>query len=111
MFTVDQALAESGVPKEELYDVLATPEGQDRALAKLDTIKDDTIWWSAAAETPQLLADGEVVMGSTYNGRLFSAIAEQDENEPTLVHLRIEYELVRSSRRANLVFPFYLDQA
>ena len=27
--------------------------------------------------TPQLLADGEVVMGFTYNGRLFSVIEEQ----------------------------------
>ena len=37
------------------------------------------IWWSAGADTPQLLADGEVFMGSTYNGRLFSAIVEQDQ--------------------------------
>jgi hypothetical protein len=37
------------------------------------------IWWSAGAETPQLLADGEVVMGSTYNGRLFSVIEEQNQ--------------------------------
>lgn len=42
---------------------------------------------------------------------VLSAIAEQDESDPALVHLRLEYELVRSSRRANLVFPFYLDQA
>ena len=33
----------------------------------------------AAAEPPQLLADGEVFMGSTYNGRLFSVIEEQDQ--------------------------------
>jgi putative spermidine/putrescine transport system substrate-binding protein len=39
----------------------------------------DVIWWSAGADTPQLLADGEVVMGSTYNGRLFSVIEEQDQ--------------------------------
>jgi len=68
-----------GVAKEDLYDVLSTDEGVDRALAKLDTIKDQVVWWSAGAETPQLLADGEVFMGSTYNGRLFSAIAEQDQ--------------------------------
>ena len=37
------------------------------------------IWWSAGADTPQLLADGEVVMGSTYNGRLFSLIEEQNQ--------------------------------
>jgi putative spermidine/putrescine transport system substrate-binding protein len=76
---VEWALLCDGVPKDEIYDVLATSEGQDRALAKLDTIKDSVIWWSAAAETPQLLADGEIVMGSTYNGRLFSAIAEQNQ--------------------------------
>ncbi len=76
---VEWALLCDGVAKEDVYDVLATPEGQDRALAKLDTIKDDVIWWSAGADTPQLLADGEVVMGSTYNGRLFSVIEEQNQ--------------------------------
>ena len=76
---VEWALLCDGVPKDEVYDVLATQEGVDRALAKLDTIKADTIWWSAGAETPQLLADGEVVMGSTYNGRLFSVIEEQEQ--------------------------------
>ncbi len=59
--------------------MLSTPEGVDRALAKLGTIKDQTVWWSAGAETPQLLADKEVVMGSTYNGRLFSVIQEQHQ--------------------------------
>ena len=76
---MEWALLCDGVAKDEVYDVLATPEGQDQALAKLDTIKDDVIWWSAGADTPQLLADGEVVMGSTYNGRLFSVIEEQDQ--------------------------------
>ncbi|MEM9344774.1 MAG: extracellular solute-binding protein [Pseudomonadota bacterium] len=75
---IEWALLCDGVAKEELYDVL-DEDGVDRALAKLDTIKDDVVWWSAGAETPQLLADGEVVMGSTYNGRLFSAIVEQDQ--------------------------------
>ena len=73
------ALICDGVPAEEVYDVLSTPEGVDRALAKLDTIRDSVIWWTAGAETPQLLADKEVVMGSTYNGRLFSVIAEQGQ--------------------------------
>ncbi|ANT59745.1 spermidine/putrescine ABC transporter substrate-binding protein [Salipiger sp. CCB-MM3] len=76
---MEWALYCDGVAKDEIYDVLATPEGQDQALAKLDTIKDDVIWWSAGADTPQLLADGEVFMGSTYNGRLFSVIEEQDQ--------------------------------
>ncbi|MAM09214.1 MAG: spermidine/putrescine ABC transporter substrate-binding protein [Rhizobiaceae bacterium] len=76
---MEWALICDGVAKEDVYDVLETEEGQDRAFAKLDTIKDDVIWWSAAAEPPQLLADGEIVMGSSYNGRWFSAIVEEDQ--------------------------------
>ncbi len=76
---MEWALLCDGVAKEDIYDVLETEEGQDRAFAKLDTIKDDIVWWSAAAEPPQLLADGEIVMGSSYNGRWFSAIEEQGQ--------------------------------
>ena len=76
---MEWALYCDGVAKDDLYDVLGTDEGVEKALAKLDTIKDQVVWWTAGAETPQLLADGEVVMGSTFNGRLFSAIAEQNQ--------------------------------
>lgn len=64
---MEWALLCDGVAKDEIYDVLATEEGQDQALAKLDEIKDQVVWWNAGADTPQLLADGEVFMGSTYN--------------------------------------------
>lgn len=76
---MEWALLCDGVDIADVYDLLETDEGIARAFAKLDTIKDQTIWWSAAAETPQLLADGEIFMGSTYNGRLFAAIAEQNQ--------------------------------
>lgn len=76
---IEWALLCDGVSKADLYKVMETDEGIDRALAKLGTIKDEVIWWSAGADTPQLLADGEIVMGSTYNGRLFSVIEEQKQ--------------------------------
>ena len=76
---IEWALLCDGVAPEELYDVMSTEEGIDRALAKLDTIKDQVVWWSAAAEPIQLLADGEIVIGSSYNGRLFSTIVEQNQ--------------------------------
>ena len=76
---LEWALICDGVPIEEVYDVLETDEGVDRAFAMLDTIRDDVIWWTAGAETPQLLADGEIVIGSTYNGRLFDLIEVQDQ--------------------------------
>ncbi|MEL6838078.1 MAG: extracellular solute-binding protein [Pseudomonadota bacterium] len=76
---LEWALLCDGVAKDDIYDVLETDEGQAQAFAKLDTIKDSVIWWTAGADTPQLLADGEVIMGSTYNGRLFSLIEEQGQ--------------------------------
>jgi putative spermidine/putrescine transport system substrate-binding protein len=74
---VEWALICDGVEAKDVYDVLDTKEGRERAFKKLDTIKDQVVWWSKGAQTPQLLADGEVVMGSTYNGRLFSLIEEK----------------------------------
>ncbi|SLN67040.1 extracellular solute-binding protein [Roseisalinus antarcticus] len=76
---LEWALICDGVAQEDVYDVLETQEGQDRAFAKLDEIKDETIWWSSAAESIQSMADGEAVIGSSYNGRFFSAIVEQDQ--------------------------------
>lgn len=76
---LEWALLCDGVAKADIYDLLETEAGQAQAFAKLDTIKSDVIWWSAGADTPQLLADGEVVFGSTYNGRLFSLIVEQNQ--------------------------------
>ena len=76
---MEWALLCDGVAKADIYPMLETAAGQDQALAKLDTIKDEVIWWSAGADTPQLLADGEVVMGSTFNGRLFALIEEQNQ--------------------------------
>ncbi len=76
---VEWALLCDGVAQDDLYDVLSSDGGIERALAKLDTIKDQVVWWSAAAESIQLLADGEVVLASSYNGRLFSTIVEQNQ--------------------------------
>lgn len=70
---LELALMADGVPAAEVYGVLETPEGVDRAFAKLDTIKSEVIWWEAGAQPPQLLADGEVVMTTAYNGRIFAA--------------------------------------
>ncbi|MCY4035771.1 MAG: ABC transporter substrate-binding protein, partial [Hyphomicrobiales bacterium] len=78
-YNLEWALIADGVDKDDVYDVLSTPEGVDRAFAKLDTIKDSVVWWEAGAQPPQLLADGEVVIASAYNGRLFAAIEEEKQ--------------------------------
>lgn len=70
---LEMALMADGVTADQVYAALATDEGVDRAFAKLDTIKDQIVWWEAGAQPPQLLADGEVAMTTAYNGRIFAA--------------------------------------
>ena len=72
---LEMALMADGVPAADVYKVLGTAEGVDRAFAKLDSIKGDVVWWEAGAQPPQLLADGEVAMTTAYNGRIFNAVA------------------------------------
>ena len=67
------ALIADGVPRDQVYPALSTPDGLDRAFRKLDTIRDEVIWWEAGAQPQQMLADGEVVMSTAYNGRVFNA--------------------------------------
>ena len=81
--TLEMALMGDGVPAAEVYDTLGTDAGVERALAKLDSIKSDIVWWEAGAQPPQLLADGEVVMSTAYNGRIFNAAVA--ENQPLVV--------------------------
>ncbi|MGY4362894.1 putative spermidine/putrescine transport system substrate-binding protein [Bradyrhizobium sp. i1.3.6] len=71
---LEWALIADGVAVKDVYKVLDMPEGVDRAFRKLDTIKKDVVWWQAGAQAPQLLADGQVVMTSAYNGRIYDAI-------------------------------------
>lgn len=72
-FTLELALMADGVPRDQVYALLATQAGADRAFAKLDTIKNDIVWWEAGSQPVQLLADGEVAMTAVYNGRVFKA--------------------------------------
>jgi putative spermidine/putrescine transport system substrate-binding protein len=74
---LEWALMADGVPADQVYEVLATEAGVDRAFAKLDEIKAHAVWWEAGAQPPQLLADGEVSMTSAYNGRLYNAIVKE----------------------------------
>lgn len=67
------ALMAEGVPADKVYETLKTKEGVDKAFKKLDTIKKDIVWWEAGAQPPQLLASGEVVMATAWNGRIFNA--------------------------------------
>ncbi|WP_050570261.1 ABC transporter substrate-binding protein [Dickeya dadantii] len=76
-FTLEIALLADGVKREEVYSVLATPAGVDRAFKKLDQIKSNIQWWESGAQPLQWLVAGDVVMTSAYNGRV--AVAQKEK--------------------------------
>lgn len=80
------ALAADGVAHDQIYGLLRTPEGVDRAFAKLDTIKAQVVWWESGAQSVQLLADGEVAMTTSWNGRVYGAVKNEGKNFKIVWH-------------------------
>ena len=81
-YTLEFALMADGVRVKDVYKVLATKDGQNRAFRKLDQLKPHIQWWEAGAQLPQFLASGDVVMSSAYNGRI---AAVQNESNLQIV--------------------------
>jgi putative spermidine/putrescine transport system substrate-binding protein len=63
----EAALLADGVKPEDLY-----PIDVERALKKLDTIKDEIVWWETGAQSEQLLSSGEASMGLVWVSRALS---------------------------------------
>ena len=74
--SLEIALMADGVPASDVYKVLSSEEGVQRAFKKLDELKPHLQWWEAGAQPPQWLASGDVIMTSAYNGRISAAIKE-----------------------------------
>lgn len=63
------ALLADGVDPKDLY-----PLDIDRAFASLDRIKDHIrVWWTAGAQSTQILRDGEVDLIGIWHGRFYEA--------------------------------------
>ena len=77
---IEMALVADGVKASKVYEVMSTPEGIDRAFAKLDTIKDHVVFWSAGSKPLELVSSGEVVMALAYNGRIGAAILSEGKD-------------------------------
>ncbi len=78
LVNLEWALIADGVAPSEVYDVMSTDDGLDRAFAVLDRIRDQVVWWRFGSEPPRLLATGQVSMSSAWNGRIFEEVEERD---------------------------------
>lgn len=72
---IEAALIADGVAPTDVYKVLATPAGVDRAMKQIEKIKPYVaVWWKNGAEPVNALASGEVVMALGWNGRFQAGI-------------------------------------
>ena len=74
---IEAALLADGVARADVYKVLATEEGLQRALDKVAELKPHVqMWWSSGAQPVQALGAGEVVMALGWNGRFQTGMDE-----------------------------------
>ncbi|MRX44631.1 extracellular solute-binding protein [Agromyces kandeliae] len=70
-WTLEAALLADGVAPDALY-----PLDVDRALAKLDEIKDDITWWTSGAQSIESFENGSCDIGILWANRAFVAASE-----------------------------------
>ncbi|OPF61801.1 MULTISPECIES: ABC transporter substrate-binding protein [Hydrogenophaga] len=75
-YNLEFALMADGVKPADVYKVLATKDGADRAFKKMTELKPNIQWWEAGAQPPQFLVAGDVAMTTAYNGRIDAAQRE-----------------------------------
>lgn len=71
---LEPAILADGVAMEDVYKVLDSEEGIERALNKIRELKPHIeVFWSSGAQHAQLMKDGEVDMTTGWNGRFDNA--------------------------------------
>jgi len=71
---LEPALMADGVAPEDVYSVLDSEEGIERAIDKIRELKPHiSVFWTSGAQHAQLMKDGEVDMTTGWNGRFDNA--------------------------------------
>ena len=74
------ALMADGAAPADVYKILATSEGVDRAFRKLDQLKPYIVWWQNGAEAAHILGSGAVLMTTAPSGWIATANWTQHRN-------------------------------
>lgn len=75
---MEWALLADGVPADQIYATLATPEGVDRAFAVMDRIKPYLVWWHEGNEPIDMLRAGRVAITSIWSGEMNDAVLRRE---------------------------------
>jgi putative spermidine/putrescine transport system substrate-binding protein len=74
------ALMADGVAPGDVYKTLENGDGVKRALARLEAIRGDIVWWRKSDQALKLLANDSATMALAFSGRIFYAMVR--DNQP-----------------------------
>ncbi|MBE7620799.1 extracellular solute-binding protein [Komagataeibacter sp. FXV2] len=77
--TLEIALMADGVAPHDVYDMLSTGPGIDRAFRKLTQLRPYITWWSTPEESARLVENGSVLMGSVFSNEIASLPARRHD--------------------------------
>lgn len=90
---LEPALMADGVPMEEVYQVLDSEEGIERAINKIRELKPHIdVFWSSGAQHAQLMKDGEVDMTTGWNGRFDNAAKDGGKVKYSFNQALLDYD-------------------
>jgi len=81
---IEMALVADGVEIKDIYKVMGTEAGIDRAFARLDSIKDHAVIWYSGEMPLAMVKSGEVAMSVAFSGRVGAAILSAGEKFVTV---------------------------
>ncbi|MFK7765394.1 MAG: ABC transporter substrate-binding protein [Roseobacter sp.] len=90
---LEPAIMADGVAPKDVYDVLNSEEGIERALDKIRELKPNIdVFWSSGAQQAQLMKDGEVDMSTGWNGRFDNAAKDGAQVQYSFNQALLDYD-------------------
>ncbi len=74
------ALMADGVAPQDVYKVLGTSDGLDRAFRKLDQLRPYIVWWDTPEDAARILGSGDVLMTSAPSPAIVAAARATHRN-------------------------------
>jgi putative spermidine/putrescine transport system substrate-binding protein len=90
---LEPAIMADGVAPEDVYTVLDSEEGIERAINKIRELKPNiSVFWTSGAQQAQLMKDGEVDMTTGWNGRFDNAKKDGAKVSYTFNQALLDYD-------------------
>lgn len=107
-YLFEAILLADGVQPDYLYPLLATKEGQDRVLNKLDLIYDEILWWGDVNNLKLWLEQGLVAMSISPDGAMLAkeGIDTIGVSRHQVLYEMKYYAMLKDSKQKDIAYAF-----